>query len=201
MSATNQRNHVIQIAVSDPGRALPQAEDIADDWFATQALAAVLRYSPENLISVVCRKALRRASLCSDAYRRGSVLAWVIRALAERGLHSQAKDVLHMALQEARQSCPVGSRAEALFLLYQAAHPLGGRIVDRLFRELAALPQSDPHWRVSRALVRAGAMHSVIAPDTLQSIIQLIGDPKLTARIERCIGLGLTEPRPFFWQQ
>lgn len=199
MSATNQRDHVLQIAASDPETALSQAEDIADDWFATQSLAEVLRYSAENRISIVCRKAVRRAALCPDAYRRGAVLAWVIRALVERGLLSEATDVLHVAFQEAQQSCPVGSRAEALFLLYQAAHPLGGRSVDPLLRQLAALQRSDPHWRVSRALVRAGAMHSVIAPDSLQSIIQSIGDPKLTARIQRYIALGLTKPRPFFW--
>lgn len=201
MSATNQRDHAIQIAASDPERALSQAEEIADDWFATQALAAVLRFSPENRISTVCRKALRRASLCADSYCRGAVLAWVIRALVERGLHSQATDVLHAALQEAQQACPVGSRAEALFLLYQAAYPLGGRSVEPLLRELAVLQGAEPHWRVSRALVHAGAMHSVIAPDSLQSIIQLIRDPKLTARIQRYIGLELTEPREFFWQR
>src|SRR5436190_18730505 len=113
MSAIKQRDHAIQLAASDPERALSQAEDIADPWFATQAFAAVLRYCPENRVSTISRRALARASQCPDAYCRGAVLAWVIRALAERAHHPQAMDVLREALQKALQSSPAGSRGEA----------------------------------------------------------------------------------------
>src|SRR5678816_3105576 len=108
MSATKQRDHAIRIAPSDPEKALSQAEDIDDPWFSTQALAAVLRYGPEHRIGVVCRRASVRASECSDAYRRGAVLAWLIRALAERGHTPQAATVLDEAVRQALLSTPAG---------------------------------------------------------------------------------------------
>ena len=201
MSATHQRNQAIRIAPSDPERALSQAEDIDDPWFSTQALAAVLRYGPEHRISVVCRRALVTASQCSDAYRRGAVLAWLIRALAERGHTSQATTVLDEAVRQVLQATPAGSRSEALFLLYHAAYPMGQRIVAPLLGHLVALQESCSHWRASRALVHALAMHSVIAPDSFSSIISSVRDPKIPPRVHRYIALGLTQPREFFWER
>lgn len=198
MSATKQRDHAIRIAPSDPEGALSQADDIEDPWFATQALSAVLRYGPEHRISVVCRRALARASECSDAYCRGAVLAWLVRALAERGHTSQATTVLDEAMRQALVSTPAGSRAEALFLLYQAAYPLGQPAVAPLFRHLTALQESSPHWRASRALVHALAMQSVRAPDSFSSIISSVRDARIARRVHRYIALGLTQPREFF---
>ena len=200
MSATNQRDHAIRIAPSDPERALSQAEEIDDPWVSTQALAAVLRYGPEHRIDVVCRRALVRAGECSDAYRRGAALAWLIRALAERGHTSQATTVLDECVRQALQSTPAGSRSEALYLLYQAAYPLGQRIVAPLLRHLSALQESAPHWRASRALAHALAMHSVIAPDSFSSIVSSVRDPRISPRVHRYIALGLTRPREFFWE-
>jgi hypothetical protein len=198
MSATGQRDHAIQIAASDYELALAQSDAISDPWFATQALAAVLRYCPDVRVSHVFRKASSRAETCPDAYARGAVSAWIIRALVERGMVVEASSLLRVALQHSLQASPNGSRGEALFLLYQAAYPLGVRTVEPLLRHLASFHESAPHWRVTRALVHAGAMHSVISPNTVRIIFHSVGDSRLTARVDRYISLGLTQPREFF---
>jgi hypothetical protein len=198
VSATEQRDHAIQIATSDYEGALAQSEAILDPWFATQALAAVLRYCPDVRVSHVLRRASSRAETCHDEYRRGAVSAWIVRALVERGMTVEADSMLRVALAHSLQASPNGSRGEALFLLYQAAYPFGIRTVEPLLRHLASFHGSAPHWRVTRALVHAAAMHSVIAPDSFRGIFQRIGDSKLTARVDRYVSLGLTQPREFF---
>jgi len=200
MSATKQRDQAIRIAQSDYERALSRAEEIDDPWFAAQTLAAVLRYAPEDRMDFVCRRAIKQAARGADAYQRGAVLAWLVRALAERERPAQATEVLQEAVCQALQASPAGSRAEALFLLYQAACPLGRRSLDPLLGHLAALYQQAPHWRCARAVVHACAIHSVIEGNSFQTALKSLSDPGLITRIHRAISLGQTRPREFFWE-
>lgn len=89
--------------------------------------------------------------------------------------------MLEEAARQALESTPAGSRSGALFLLYQAAYPLGESIVSPLLRHLIALQKSPPHWRVSHALVHALAMHSVIAPDSFSLMISSVSNPRIFA--------------------
>ena len=120
------------------------------------------------------------------------------RRHSERSQEAQAKKVLDEALRQALQATPAGSRAEALTLLYEAAFPLGARTVTPILRHLLALQQTAPHWRCTRALVWVLAMHASIDPGTFQSILDQVPDPKIKARVQRCIDLRLTRPRDFF---
>jgi hypothetical protein len=163
-------------------------------------MAAVVRYAPEHRLAVLTRRTLARTSQGEDAYQRGAVLAWLVRALAERDQKSEAVKVLDEALRRALQATPAASRSEALYLLYNAPFPLGARAVTPLLRHLLALQEAQPHWRCTRALVWALAMHSTIDPGTFDSILKHLPNPKIAARVHRCIALGLTRPREFFWR-
>jgi hypothetical protein len=113
----------------------------------------------------------------------------------------EAESLLRSAIEEALKASPNGSRGEALFLLYQAAYPLGTRCVEPILRHLFRLHGTAAHWRVTRAAAHAGAMHAVQAADAVRSMLDAAGDPKLTAKVNRYISLGFNEPRQFFWQR
>lgn len=202
MSMANDRNRAGQLAVSSPEKALALAENILDPWYSAQALAGVLRYGPDHRTGMVCRRGLKKAAQCHDAYSRGAVLAWLVRALAERGQPALATAALEEATREIRQTTPASSRAEGLILLYQAAWPLGPKAATPLLRQLLTVQQSepDPHWRTTRALVHALAMHSVLDPATFPGLLAAVGNAKVVTRIHRAMALGLTSPRGFFFE-
>lgn len=200
VSTAGDRNHVFQIAASRNDHALSLATDIPDAWYASQALSAVLRYGPESRIETLSVRTQKRAAECADDYCRSAVLAWLIRALAERDRPDLARAVLTSALDIAARATPAGSRAEALCLLYQAAWPLGPQRIGPVIVRLIALHEQEPHWRCARAVVHALAIHSSVAPEDTERMLRPLHQryPKLAARVRRAIALDLTAPRSFF---
>ncbi len=198
MSATRQRDHADQVAKTNTERALAECEKISDPWFCCQALASALRYAPEDQVKVIDKRAQMRAAECADDYCRSAVLAWLIRVLAERDYVSDAEAVLSSAIKLASHASPAGSRAEALFLLFQAAYPLGSRMIAPLVDQLLRLNIQSPHWRCSRAFISSVAMLFAIVPDDCERILAALTDQRLIRRTRRAISLGLTCPRSFF---
>lgn len=197
MSATLLRDQVGILAKTDFNRAHVKALSISDPWFASQALADVLRYCPPSSVAMVNTQFSKRADWCSDDYQRAAVRAWQVRALAERDLAALSKAALHRALEYARRAEPPASRSEALFLLFQAACPLGVDSAAPLVTMLAEIWRSQPEqWRCARALVSALAILSTLAPEETDRILCKVGDERIRGKVARA---GKPTPRPFFW--
>lgn len=199
MSSTNSRNHATALAESNPERALELALAVDDPWFACQALAWVLRFADEPTASKAAAEIPRRAATCRDDYQRSAVRAWEVRALVEKRQNRAAEKSLEDAVAIARLARPLPSRSESLFLLYQAAFPLGPRTVGPLVRHMIAVWKERPHWRSERNVVCALAMLSRVAREDQIDLLELIEDPKIAARVNRQVELKFINPRSFFW--
>lgn len=169
MSDTLQRDQVAALAKLQPAQALSKARGIQDPWFRSQAFAWLARFSPKDAAKFA-REASRAAHECGDAYQRVAVRAWQVAALAEIGHGTEAKKALATAVQESVDIIPVSSKAEALFLLLQAAARIGTKEREFVHDALQNTCAADGHWRSKRALRNA----------------ELIREGKL-------------EPRQFFW--
>jgi hypothetical protein len=186
------------LAESNPKRALELALAVDDPWYACQALAWVLRFAEKPEASKAAAEIPRRAALCRDDYQRSAVRAWEIRALVEKGQSEDAQHSLGEALATAGLAEPLPSRSEALFLIYQAAFPLGPRTVEPLVRKMVEVWKARPHWRSERNVVCALAILSSIAAKEAASVLDSLGDSKISARVSRQISLKFTNPRNFF---
>jgi hypothetical protein len=169
MSATSERNQICDLAKQHPQEALHKALSISDPWFRSQAIAWVARFTDDDPIKAA-KEAAKAASECTDDYRKTAVRAWEVAALAERKLFAAAKKTLKKVLIQSRSVTPLSSRAEALFLLLQAALRIGREEASTVADELARSCGQDSHWRCKRAIRGAAKLME-----------------------------GQIEPRPFFW--
>ena len=103
------------------------------------------------------RKAAKAALETKDDYQRSAVRAWEIAALAERKFYSQARRSLKEAMELAVSVTPMASRAEVIFLLFQAAFTISTDDASRIAEELRKSCNST-HWRAKRALKNAVSM-------------------------------------------
>jgi hypothetical protein len=133
------------------------AQSISDPWFKAQALAWILRYSTEDILSIA-RMAETAATECDDDYKKTAVLAWEIAAFAERKMLAEARRVLRMALSQATSVMPLASRAEALTLLLHAAIKMGSKDESVVVDELISSCEKGSHWRCKRAIRDAGKL-------------------------------------------
>ena len=188
-----------QFAKTDTSQAIQLALTNHDAWFVCQDLAWALRYAPEPAVEEINELIERHAMACRDEYQRSAVRAWQVRALSERGLESQAKAVVAAALPVAVLATPQSSRADALFLLFEAAFFLGPETTLPIATALLDCREPRPHWRVTRNLVSAVAMLCRNWPASVQRIRSEVTDEKLCRRIDREAGQTSCQPRPFFW--
>ena len=169
MSATHQRDHVCNLAKSNPTKALAQARKIDDPWFRAQGLSWVARFVDGDPVAIA-GEAAKAAQECGDGYKKSAVRAWEIAALAERGCVKEARKSLSAALALGKCVEPISSRSEALLLLLQAAFRISRDEAQKVDEILRASCPADGHWRCQRAVQDCGKML-----------------------------LGQLEPRPFFW--
>jgi len=155
MHAAHQRNQVMQRVKTDAANALTVAGNIDEPWFRSQALAAVARYTDKDCVAVAAR-AMQAADLCDDNYKRSSLRAWAIVALAEREHKAEARKALKEAVSLALTVTPPSSKSEALYLLLQASFTVGQTDAVGVYHELHTACSSGDHWRCKRA-VRDGA--------------------------------------------
>jgi len=148
MTPTRYRDEVAQLAKTDESKAIEVAKKINDPWFQAQAWSHLARYADKPL--PFARKAAKSAAQGSDDYQRSAVRAWEIAALAERKLSVQARCSLAEALELAASVTPISSRAESLFLLFQAAFKISKEDAEQA-AEVLRKACSSSHWRAVRA--------------------------------------------------
>lgn len=167
MTPTELRTQVAEFSKKDPATAAAIAAKIGDPWFRAQAWAHLARFGDDPVGSA--RNSAEAALECPDDFQRSAVRAWEIVALAERGQLDLARRSLSEAVLTAQRSEPVGSRAEAFVLLFQASFRISHAEMELVAGAFQRSCISD-HWRVVRAL-------------------------KYFADVLN----GETIPRPFFW--
>jgi hypothetical protein len=150
MSAA-QREHANQLAKTNPTQALAHAQRIADPWYRAQALSWVARFTDADPKPIV-RQAANAAAECSDTFKRSSVRAWEVAALAQRGLLAESRAALAEAFKLAASVEPIASRSEAFFLLMQAACSIDPVTAAKVHTQLATSCAADAHWRTQRNL-------------------------------------------------
>jgi len=157
MSAALQRDQASQLAKTKPKKALEKARQVSAPWYRAQALSWVARFTDGDPIEIAVQAA-KAASECDDDYKRSSVRAWEVAALAERDLLPQAKKALKAAVKLAKNVQPISSRSEALFILMQAAVSIGRDEAVEVFEDLKSACPEGEHWRCKRAVRDAEKM-------------------------------------------
>ena len=155
MTPTRYRDEVAMVAKIDEAKAASIATKITDPWFQAQAWSHVARYATKPI--PYARKAARSAGHGKDDYQRSAVRAWEIVALAERDLRLQARASLTDAVNVASTVVQDSSRAESLFLLFQAAFKISTNDAENV-AEVLQTTCSSGHWRAVRARKNAEEM-------------------------------------------
>ncbi len=148
MTPTHYRDQVAELAKTDSEKASKIAFKINEPWFQAQAWSHLARWAEKPL--PFAQKAAKTAAETRDEYQRSAVRTWEIAALAERKLFVQARRSLKEAVDLAVTATPIGSRAESLFLLFQAAFKISAEDAATVSEAFEASCDST-HWRVVRA--------------------------------------------------
>lgn len=200
MNATQQRDTAGRLAPTDPTRALATARAIKDPWFACQALAWVARYAPEDQFNRIIKEALRVSSDESDPYRVVAPAAWPIRAIVERNRQEMLPSVIPELVKRANDIENLGSRSEALFLLFQAVFPAGRKHWLAVFQSLREASAPLRNWRQRRNLGDALSIVWTEDKPLAQEVVSALEDVKLKTKIEKLLTAEEQAlPRPFFW--
>jgi hypothetical protein len=196
---TKARDKVAELSASQPKEALRLARQIADPWFAVQALAWIVRRADSAIAGEALGEARDTAKAGRDAYQRASVLAWPIRAAVETGRIEEARRMLADGLALIPKVKPAGSRAEAAGLLLEAAFPAGPDVWRPALEAIEAHCAGDGDWRSGR-LCRSVA--HLLAHEHMADARRLVAampEGKIKDRAAKELGEGVTaEPRPFF---
>lgn len=167
MTPTIYRDQAAKLAKTNTEKAAEIALKTSDPWFEAQAWAHIARYADKPLL--FSRRASKAAAKAKDDYQRSAVRAWEIAALAERKYFLQARKALKESAELAQTIKEIGSKAEALLLLFQAACKISREDAETV-AEILDGSSSSTHWRIRRARKSVDAMLS-----------------------------GETPPREFFW--
>jgi hypothetical protein len=200
MIATQQRDTAGRLAPTDPARALATARAIADPWFACQALAWVARFAPEDQFIKIIKESLRVCGAESDPYRVVAPAAWPIRAIVERNHSELLSSIIPDLLRRTKDIENMGSRSEAIFMLFQAVFPAGRRSWFPVLQSLREASTPLINWRQRRNL--SDAILIVWGEDKAlaQEILSVLDDVKLKKKIEKLLATSKPgAPRAFFW--
>lgn len=171
MSAADERERAIRAVVADSAKALLLARKIRDPWYRCQALAAVARFAADDQIIRVADDALSAAKLGKDGYARVAAAAWPVRALAERDEVRHAQQVLVRLLDDASRIEQPTSKAEALFLLCQAAWPLPMAVRQPVLGALIAACLAADSWKAGRIMRDVALMVAADSKEKAQGMI------------------------------
>ena len=189
-----------RLAGSDPEQALAIAREIEEPWFKCQALSHVARYWPHDDYQSLLKEAVKAADSQGDRYKRVTVSAWPVRAYLERGCATPAKALLERQARESANIENMGSRSEALFMLFQAAKPFAEAIWRPVFWALVEATEPALAWRQRRNLRLAAMMIASDGPALVQKALARLSDGKTISAIKRDVeNRKRAEPRPFFW--
>ena len=200
LTPTHARELAHRLSSSEPEQALMVAREINDPWFRCQALSQVARYWPQADYDRLLKEAVDAADSQDDAYKRVAVSAWPIRAYLERGEVSQARELLERYTPAAARIENMGSRSEALFMVFQAAKPFAPDLWQPVLRALVAATEPALAWRQRRNVRDAIAMVTQGGPALVEEALASLSDDKTVAAVRRDLAKGrCAEPRPFFW--
>jgi hypothetical protein len=200
MPATSTRDLVTRLAPTDPEGAARLARSIAEPWFRSQALAWAARFSAEERIEQLVEEALSASYSESDPYRTVGSGAWALCALVERGRPVPARRILDDLLSRAPEAEPAASRAEALFLVWQAIFALGGDARTKVLDVLLTTCRPEDSWRVGRVFQDTAWMLATIDQGAAQRVLAAMPEGRWKRQARRRVaGSETLKPRPFFW--
>lgn len=140
------------------------------------------------------------AKLGKDAFQRGAVLAWPIRAALEVHNDSLAREMLDDALAMIPATELFCSRAVMFDLLLQAVSNNGSDFREPLLALLPAYCPPDSHWRVARLYRDIASLLREVHPNHARAFAETMPAGKAQDRIlrDRVRGKRLSA-RSFFW--
>ncbi len=155
MNDTHLRDKVSKVAQNNIKDAYILTKKIRQPWFKAQALASIARYSTKSDVLKAASESKKTANECDDNFKKSSVRAWEIVALAERGFKKESEKDLNEAANLAATIEPISSRSEALFNLFQASCYIDTTIAIKLYEHMKSLCPIEEHWRAKRAMKNA----------------------------------------------
>lgn len=197
MSATAERDIACNIAKTDFAKALLLARKVSLPWFRCQALSYVARYAPDEQVVPRAEEAIAAAFASTEPYIQVAATAWPLRALIERNQVQKAVTLLPQILTLSPQIEPEISRGDALFLLWEALFPIGGKTRQSMTSALAksCVGHSKGQWILRHATL-------ILAFEDLKAaheLVSLIPDGKYKRQAETRIAEGQKfEARSFF---
>jgi len=199
MAANSTRDLVTRLAPTDPEGAARLARTIDEPWFRSQALAWAARFAADDRVEPLAEEALIASYAESDPYRTVGSGAWAIRALVERGRPVPARRVLADLLVLAPEAEPTASRAEALFLVWQAAFALGRDARRKILDMLLTTCQGSDSWRVGRVFQDIAWMLGASDHEMVQRILAAMPEGRWKRQAKRRLAAAESlKPRPFF---
>lgn len=200
LAPTRARELAHSLSGSHPDKALLVARKIEDAWFRCQALSQVARYWPHSDYERLLKEAVEAGDSQNDTYKQVTVSAWPIRAYLERGNSTSAKSLLEKYSNAATRIEIMGSRSEALLMIFQAAKPFASDLWKPAFSALVAATAPTLSWRQRRNIRDAIAMVAQDDPSLVDSALARLSDEKTVTAIRRDMESGRrAHPRPFFW--
>jgi hypothetical protein len=202
MSTSAVRNNIIALARHNPKAALARTKNLTDPWYRSQALAWVAWLTPDDVaFRPIIAEGIRVAQGADDPYQRVGAIAWPLRALIERRMEKQAITVVKVALNSVSQIENPVSRADALFLLFQAAHPLGGQATKQLAAALVSGCSATEGWKGQHILRDTALMLASTDIAVANKLVASMREGRERRQAERLIAEGqFMQPRGFFWQ-
>lgn len=200
MAGTSTRDLVTRLAPTDPEGAAHLARSIDEGWFRSQALAWAARFSGEERLEPLVEEALIASYGESDPYRIVGSGAWALCALVERGRAVTAERILDDLLTLAPEAEPAASRAEALFLVWQAVFALGREARRKVLDVLLTTCRPQDSWRVGRVFQDVAWMLAPTDQAAAQRVLAAIPEGRWKRQAMRRVdGNEILKPRPFFW--
>jgi hypothetical protein len=199
MTPTEARDWAIRTLATDPDAALIRARGIADPWYASQALAWLARFAPEDDFDALVDEAFRAARRGDSPFGAVAASAWPLRACVERTRVERVETILPELLRLAPEIEPPASRSEALFLVFQAVYPAGQALWLPVFQELSRASDPASHWRQGRNLCHAMLMIARDDAEFARTFSRGVRDDRTRSKIQTGLAhLHRHEPRPFF---
>jgi hypothetical protein len=190
---------VTRLAPTDPEGAARLARSIDVPWFRSQALAWAARFAADDQLEPLIKEALYVSYSESDPYRTVATGAWSLRALVERGRPTSARRTLDDLLVLVPAIEPTASRAEALFLVWQAVFTLGQDARSQLLDVLLSNCRPNDSWRVGR-IYQDIAWMLCKEKEAAERVLAAMPEGRWKRQAKRRVDGGQAlEPRQFFW--
>ncbi|MCB9849188.1 MAG: hypothetical protein H6817_00615 [Phycisphaerales bacterium] len=147
------------------------------------------------------RAALKVRDRCGDPYERSAVAAWPLRAMIERDRTDGLGRLMNNAVETIDAIEPPISRADALFLIWQAIHPIK-KYREQLLPMQVAACHAAKSWKGYYILSEVILIVAADDPDAARALAAKMADGKEKRATLRKLDDGTTlSPRPFFWHR